>query len=240
MKARIAVAGALLSVAGAAGAAEITATATLANDYDWRGITQTRGEPAFQLGLNYAADSGIYMGIWGSNVRFSEPEGWEQFGLRPNTELDTYLGYSWGDADESFGFDVGGIYYSYPNAGAANFPEVYAGISKGVFSFKGWYSWDFAGSGQTAAYADANFNLPMANGFSFLFHMGYSFGEYHNNTWGTSAGQGEYLDYSAGVALDVGGWTASMKYSDGSDLDSDPRNLGRFVFALQTTLGGGE
>ena len=43
MKARIAVAGALLAVTGAAGAAEITATATLTSDYDWRGISQTQG-----------------------------------------------------------------------------------------------------------------------------------------------------------------------------------------------------
>ena len=240
MKARIAVAGALLSVAGAAGAAEISATATLTNDYDWRGITQTRGEPAFQLGLNYAADSGIYMGIWGSNVKFALGEEWQAFGQRPNTEIDIYLGYAGGDADETFGYDLGAIYYSYPNAGAGNFPEVYAGISKGVFGFKGWYSWDFAGSGQTAYYADANFTLPMANNFSFLAHLGYSGGEFHNNTWGTSSGQGEYLDYALGVALDVGGWTAYMKYSDGSDLNSNPRNLGRFVFALSTTLGGGE
>lgn len=240
MNARIAVAGALLAVAGAAGAAEISATATLTSDYDFRGITQTRGEPAFQLGMNYAADSGIYMGLWGSNVKFSADQEWETFGRRPTTELDVYTGYSGGDADESFGYDIGAIYYSYPNAGAANFPEVYAGISKGVFSFKGWYTWDYAGSGDTAFYADGNLTLPMANNFSFLAHLGYSGGEYHINRWGRTAGMGEYLDWSLGIALDVGGWTAAMKFIDGSDVNSDPRNLGRFVFSISTTLGGGE
>ena len=120
MKARIAVAGALLATSWAAGAAEITATATLASEYDFRGITQTQGEPAFQLGLNYAAESGIYMG------------------------------YAGGDAEETFGWDVGAIYYTYPNATGGNTPEVYAGISKGVASFKAWYSWDYADSGDTA------------------------------------------------------------------------------------------
>jgi hypothetical protein len=38
----------------------------------------------------------------------------------------------------------------------------------------------------------------------------------------------------------VGGWNASFKYVDGSDLNRNPRNLGRFVFSLSTTLGGGE
>lgn len=240
MKARIAVAGALLAVTGAAGAAEITATATLASEYDFRGITQTQGEPAFQLGLNYGAESGLYMGLWGSNVKFSNTEDWQTYGRRPSTELDVYMGYAGGDADETFGWDVGAIYYSYPNAGAGNTPEVYAGISKGVFSLKGWYSWDYAGSGDTAYYIDTNFTLPMANDFSFLVHGGYSGAEYHNNRWGRTGGMGEYLDWSLGVALDVDGWTAAVKYVDGSDLNSNPRNLGRFVFSLSTTLGGGE
>lgn len=238
MKARIAVAGALLAATGVVGAAEISATATLTNDYDWRGISQTQGDPAFQLGLNYGADSGIYMGIWGSNVKFANTADWETYGRRPNTELDLYVGYAFGDPDATVGFDLGAIYYSYPNAGDNNFAEVYAGISKGVFDFKGWYSWDFNGSGKTAYYLDANLLLPMANGFSFLTHLGYSGAEYHKNRWGQTDGAGEYLDWSVGVGYDVGGWNASMRYVDGSDMNTNPRNLGRFVFSLSTTLGG--
>lgn len=236
MKARIAVAGALLAATGLAGAAEISATATLTNDYDWRGISRTQGDPAFQLGLNYAADSGLYMGIWGSNVKFANTADWEVYGRRPNTELDLYLGYALGDPDESIGWDIGALYYSYPNAGEGNFAEVYAGISKGVFNLKAWYAWDFVGSGETAYYVDGNVTVPMANGFSFLAHLGYSAGKYHKDI----SGAGEYLDWSAGVGYDVGGWSASLRYVDGSDMDTNPRNLGRFVFSLSTTLGGAE
>jgi len=238
MNARIAVASALLAATGVAGAAEISATATLTSDYDWRGISQTLRDPAFQLGLNYGADSGIYMGVWGSNVDFGTPD--YGGGNLPSTEIDLYAGYAFGDPDESIGYDVGAIYYSYPNATEGNFPEVYAGISKGVFGLKAWYSWDFAGSGDTAYYVDGNLTVPMANNFSFLAHLGYSGGEFHENKWGRTAGAGEYLDWSAGVAYDVGGWSASFKYADGSDLNVDPRNLGRFIFSLSTTLGGEE
>mgnify|MGYP005811328477 CR=1 FL=1 len=235
MKARIAVAGALLAVAGAAGAAEITATATLTSDYDFRGFSQTQGDPAFQLGLNYSADSGIYMGVWGSNVKFANTQDWEVYGRRPSTEVDIYGGYAGGDAESTFGYDFGAIYYSYPNATAGNFGELYAGISKGFFNLKLWYSWDFAGTGDTAYYVDTNFNLPMANDFTFLVHAGYSGAEYHK----ARSGLGEYLDWALGVALDVDGWTASIKYADGSDVNSNPRNMGRFIFSLSTTLGGG-
>jgi uncharacterized protein (TIGR02001 family) len=233
MKARIAVAGALLAATGLAGAAEISTTATLTSDYDWRGVSQTQGDPAFQLGLNYVAESGLYMGVWGSNVKFANTAEWETYGRRPNTEFDLYLGYSLGDSEEGLGWDFGAIYYSYPNAGEGNFPEIYAGIARGVFGLKAWYSWDFQGSGETAYYVDGNLTVPMANGFSFLAHLGYSFGDYHKNF----SGAGEYLNWSAGIGYDVGGWSASLSYVDGSDMDTNPRNLGRFVFALSTTLG---
>lgn len=231
MKLPIAVVGAWLAVAGAAEAAEISATATLTSDYDWRGVTQTQGDPAFQLGLNYAAESGVYMGIWGSNVDFDTPN--YGGGNRPATEIDAYFGYAAGDPDDGLGYDVGAIYYSYPNATVGNFPEVYAGISKGPFSLKGWYSWDFFGAGETAYYADSAVTVPMASGFSFLAHLGYSAGKFWKD------GAGEYLDWSLGIGYDVGGASLSFKYVDGSDLDSDPRNLGRFVFSISTTLGGG-
>ena len=236
MKARIAVAGALLAVAGAAGAAEITATATLTNDYDFRGTSQTQGDPAFQLGLNYAADSGLYMGVWGSNVKFANTQDWEIFGRRPSTEIDTYIGYAGGDADSTVGYDIGAIYYTYPNATGGNTPEVYVGLSKGFFNLKLWYSWDYASTSESGYYVDTNFNLPMVNDFSFLVHAGYVAGDYAKNY-----GWGEYLDWSLGVALDVDGWTASIKYVDGSAAKTGAaaRNLGRFVFSLSTTLGGG-
>ena len=67
---RIAVAGALFAIAGAANAG-ISVTPTLTSDYDFRGITQTNNDPAFQLGVTYTGDGGFYMGLWGSNVDFS-------------------------------------------------------------------------------------------------------------------------------------------------------------------------
>jgi uncharacterized protein (TIGR02001 family) len=238
MNARIAVASALLAATGVAGAAEISATTTLTSDYDFRGISQTLGDPAFQLGLNYGADSGIYMGVWGSNVDF----GTEDYGNgnRPSTEIDLYAGYAFGDPEESVGFDLGAIYYSYPNATDGNFPEVFAGLSKGVFGLKLWYTWDFNGAGDTAYYVDTNLTVPMDNNFSFLVHAGYSGGEYHADKWGRNGAGGEYLDWALGVNYDVGGWTAGFKYVDGSDYESDPRNLGRFIFSVSTTLGGDE
>lgn len=239
IKSRIAVAGALLVAAGAANAG-ITVTPTLTSDYDFRGLSQTLNDPAFQLGLTYQSEAGLYMGVWGSNVDFASGDGanggigdWD----RPSTEIDVFLGYAWGDADAGLGFDVGAIYYSYPNAGDNNFTEVYAGIAKGYFSAKAWYSWDFANSGWGAYYLETNVDAPLGeDGFRFLGHLGYSDGDYFDGQY--RPGRDGYMDWSLGLGYDVKGARMAFKYVDGSDnFARDPRNLGRFVFSISTTLG---
>ena len=132
IKSRFVLAGAMLAVAGAANAGSFSATPAVVSDYDWRGITQTDTDPAFQLGLNYAFDSGFYIGTWGSNVDFGTS--------KPDVEVDYFAGYSGGDASETFGYDVGVNYYTYLSAGSLNFVELYAGITKGMFGAKVWYS----------------------------------------------------------------------------------------------------
>jgi len=59
IKFRLAAAAALLAVTGAAVGGNISATVGLVSDYDFRGITQTLNDPAFQLGLTYTGDSGV-------------------------------------------------------------------------------------------------------------------------------------------------------------------------------------
>ncbi len=176
----------------------------------------------------------MYFGLWGSNVDFDLAPEVDAFGA--STEVDVFAGYAGGDAEKGVGYDVGAIYYSYPNAGAGNFPEIYAGFSKGFFSAKLWYSWDFNHAGDTAYYIDTNLKLPASEGFSMIGHVGYSGGEY----WSQTGGQGKYMDWSAGFAYDVKGATLTFKYVDGNDLKMDPKNLGRFVFSISTTLSSGK
>jgi uncharacterized protein (TIGR02001 family) len=234
IKSRAVLAGSLLAFAAAA-SAEVSITPTLTTDYDFRGITQTDGKPALQLGLTYTGETGVYLGIWGSNVDFEVTP----TEAHAKTEVDVYAGYAGGDAKEGWGYDVGAIYYSYPNQGTANYPEIYTGVSKGPLSAKLWYSWNFAGSGDTSYYADVNLNMPASEVFSVLFHMGYSGGEY----WTSSkpGRLGKYMDWSLGFAAEVKDATLAIKYVDGSDLNVNfPRNLGRIVFSISTTLSTDE
>jgi uncharacterized protein (TIGR02001 family) len=212
----------LLSAAGAANA-EVSATVTATSDYDYRGFTQTDEDPALQASIDYADDSGWYIGAWGSNVDFGPGD--------PNAELDVYTGFSGGEED-GLGWDVGIVGYFYPSASDINFAEIYGGLSHGMFSTKLWYSNDFGGSSEDAMYLQGDVEVPLPQNFSLALHAGYSFGDY----WDTEDTD-EYFDYSVGVGYSINNFDLSLRYvdTDINDFDGD-----RVIFTVSTTFPWGD
>jgi uncharacterized protein (TIGR02001 family) len=227
IKSRVLLAGALLATAGAANAG-VSVTPTLVSDYDFRGISQTGKDPAFSLGVNYSHESGFYAGLWGSNVDFGPGD--------PSIEVDLFAGFTGGDATETFGYDVGAIYYTYVSASDFNYPEIYAGISKGPFAAKLWYSWDFGGLDKDAYYLEGNGTFPLGDsGFSALAHIGWSGGKYWDDFYGDG-----YFDWAVGVQKSFGNFTVALKYIDGSDLADGPSDIfstdAKVFASVSTTL----
>lgn len=216
IKSRIALTGCLLVVAGAANAG-LSVTPAVVSDYDFRGVTQTDGDPAVQLGATYSFDSGFYVGAWGSNIDFGPGD--------PNIEIDYFAGFAGGDASESFGYDIGLNYYTYPNAGSINTLEVYAGISKGWFAGKVWYSPDVSSSDDSSFYVEGNATIPLPLGFALTGHVGYS----------TSKAYVDYVDYAVGVGYDIGKVSLAVKYVD-NDLDLTGDHRGAVIGSISTTL----
>lgn len=223
---------AALGLLGAATAANagVSSTWTLTNDYDFRGITQSAKDPAIQGSIDYAADSGWYVGAWGSNVDFGDDSD-------VDLEVDLYTGFA-GESEGGLGYDVGVVYYSYPDDSNVNYFEAYGSVSKDWFKGKLWFSNDFGGdttAGDTEAfYLEANGTFPLPQNFSVLAHVGYSWGDYWD-----SVGD-ESLDYSLGVGYTVGKFNLALKYVD-TDTDVVERNdvfnnEGRVVFTVATTF----
>ena len=112
----------LLTMVSLPSFASVSANVTFATDYVWRGMTQSDG-PAIQGGFDYAAESGFYAGIWGSNVNFNYDPG-------AGSELDYYFGYAFEMG--GVGVDVGYLAYDYPKNGSGlDFEETYVGLSMG-------------------------------------------------------------------------------------------------------------
>ncbi|MBM4221687.1 MAG: hypothetical protein FJ170_07055 [Gammaproteobacteria bacterium] len=109
--------------------AEITGTATVTSDYDFRGVSLSDEDPAFQGSIDYAHDNGFYASIWGSTLDYG-PD------YDGDIEIDLSAGLS-GETEIGIGWDVGAVYYMYPDSddGSAikseikNYSEAYLGGS---------------------------------------------------------------------------------------------------------------
>ncbi|SHH98889.1 TorF family putative porin [Ferrimonas marina] len=97
--------------------ADVSGNIGVTSDYLWRGVTQTDGAPAVSGGIDWGHDSGFYLGTWVSNI---------EFGDAATYEWDLYGGF--GGEIGDFGYDVGYIYYAYPNGDDLDFGEVYGSI----------------------------------------------------------------------------------------------------------------
>jgi uncharacterized protein (TIGR02001 family) len=219
-----------LLAAGSAAQAGVSSTWTLTNDYDFRGNSQSAKDPALQGSVDYASDSGWYVGAWASNVDFGLDE--------PDYELDVYTGFT-GTTEAGLGWDAGIVYYTYPQESDFNYLEAYGSLSYSWIKGKLWYSNDFGGDstgGDTPAwYAEANATFPLPADFSILLHAGYSTGDYWDDVYGD-----DLIDYSAGVGYTAGKFNLALKYVD-TDSDFEVttdafNNEGRVVFTVATTL----
>jgi uncharacterized protein (TIGR02001 family) len=101
----------------------ITGTAAIASDYRFRGVSQSDEQMAVQGGLTLTHQSGLYAGVWASNLA-----GWGTFG-GANMELDLIGGYKLPLSDKA-ALDVGLVWYMYPGgANESDFAEPYVKLT---------------------------------------------------------------------------------------------------------------
>jgi uncharacterized protein (TIGR02001 family) len=222
----------------AAPASPVTANVGLVSDYVWRGISQTSHAPAIQGGFDYAHSSGLYAGVWGSNVSWIVDTAATLNGVgSAGLELDTYFGFKNTFADD-FSYDVGFIRYNYPgsytpagstgvagtNLAKADTQEIYGAIGYKWISAK--YSY---GTGQFLTlpdakgtnYFDITATYPIADsGFTVVGHVGKQTYKGANatglaaiTTGAAGTGTPTYTDYKFGVTKDLSGFVVGLTYT---------------------------
>lgn len=102
-----------VSVAG------VSANLGIASQYYFRGVQQTTGAAA-QGGVDYNHDSGLYAGLWGSNVGGHEEAAAPDGAL--GIEVDYYLGYN--GALKDFSYGIGYTLYTYTGDFDTEYSEV--------------------------------------------------------------------------------------------------------------------
>jgi uncharacterized protein (TIGR02001 family) len=212
---------AFAQTAPAAAAPEVTYNVGVVSQYRYRGIAQTKGDPALQGGVDYANANGFYAGAWGSTIKWikdaalgSNPEAKEAKGP---VELDLYAGYKFEAA--GIAYDVGYLRYeyvgnTYKDASSvnvnANTDEAYAAGTYGPATLKYSYAFsDLFGYGDTkgSTYWDLSATFDLGNGYTFVPHVGrQSVTDGKNNNHGYS-----YNDFALTLNKDLGdGLTASV------------------------------
>ncbi|MCC2976391.1 TorF family putative porin [Sphingomonas sp. PL-96] len=101
----------------------ISGSVAIASDYRFRGVSQTDRQLAVQGGITATHESGLYGGVWASNLA-----GWGTFG-GANMELDLIGGYK-AALGNGATLDVGLTWYMYPGgADKTDFAEPYVKLS---------------------------------------------------------------------------------------------------------------
>jgi len=224
----------LLSVAAhAEDANPLSFNVGVVTDYRYRGISQTKFQPALQGGADYAFASGFYVGTWLSTISWIRDagniNGADVGGA--NVEMDIYGGYK-GEIAKDFSYDVGVLTYFYPGsklgdvAGfkTANTTEVYGALTYGPATVKYSHSvstlFGFVDS-RNSGYLEAAATFDLGNGFSVTPHVGYQ------KVSGNS--DFSYTDYSVTGAKDFDGFVVSLAIV-GTDTKSIPANPNGYAY----------
>jgi uncharacterized protein (TIGR02001 family) len=217
------------------------------NDYRFRGISQSRFDPAVQGGADYVYNPlGLYAGTWLSNIK------WIKDGVnaanngtsgKGNLEWDIYGGKR-GDIGGGFTYDVGGLYYYYPNNNLssiglknANTFELYGqiGYDTAYFKVSNAMTNTFGNvDSKNSRYYDLSWNPALAGGVILGLHVGHQTIN-GTQTSGASNSFFSYNDWKIGVSKtfdDLAGITAGVAYvgtdaRDGAYVTPDGKNLGR-------------
>ncbi|HWP18566.1 MAG TPA: TorF family putative porin [Burkholderiaceae bacterium] len=202
------------------------------SDYRYRGISQSRFQPALQGGVDYGHSSGLYAGLWASTIKWIKDADGDA-----DVEVDLYAGYK-GSLTGDFGYDVGVLRYQYPGHRldvSPNTTEIYGAVSYGPATLKyshsvtNLFGWE---DSKNSNYIDLSATFDVA-GFAVTPHIGYQ------KVRGNS--DASYTDYSVTVSKDIAGFLVSAaivgtdtKKPDGEYAYPSPsgKNLGRTALVV--------
>lgn len=192
----------------------------LATDYIFRGVTQIGGDGiAFSGGTDVSHSSGFSLGIWAANQSWTPDVG-------SGLEVDVYGGYTANLGDVAI--SIGLISYHYQGYSAANTTEASLGLAAYGLSVKYSHAltdyFDFVDS-DGVGYLDVTYSVT-AKDLTLALHYGSTSAE---------GGQESYNDYRVALSYPVGGYTATLAYTDTDGFDSIDES-DALVFSVSRTF----
>jgi uncharacterized protein (TIGR02001 family) len=169
------------------------------SDYRFRGVSLSNKQIAVQPTLTVKHGSGLYAGVWGSNIA---PNGGDDI------EADLFAGFAGGS--DALSYDVSATYYLYPGASNFNYAEFTGkvGTTVGPASLGAQVSYvpkqTNTGS-QDNIYLGTNAAVGIpTTPFTLTASVGYEDGAFGS----------EKIDWSLGATAEVAGFTLGASYVD--------------------------
>ncbi len=171
------------------------------SDYRYRGISQSRLQPALQGGVDYAFPQGFYVGAWASTIKWIK----DGDGNAP-LEIDLYGGYK-ADIQKGLSYDVGFLTYQYPRHRldvSPNTLEAYGALTFGPATVKYSHSltnlFGFDDS-KNSGYLEIAASFEVGGGVSLTPHAGYQRVAHNSDA--------SYSDFSLTASKDFSGFLLS-------------------------------
>lgn len=186
------------------------------SNYIWRGVSQTGDKVGVSGGLDYAHDSGFYVGTWTSNVE----DGYE---------LDFWAGF--GGEVGDFGYDINYTYFAYPAGGWGTDDDLDFGEIKGTVSWNvlsvgvayGSNAQDNAKAYDGSLYYFGDLGFELKEGLTLGFHVGLFDGD--TTDFETAFGDDSYMDYNVSLTKTTSLGDVSFMVSDTDIEDDDAKVL---------------
>jgi len=182
---------------------QVAFNAAFSSDYRFRGISQSRLDPAISGGVDYTNNpTGLYLGTWESSIKWIDDAGGDS-----DIEYDLYGGKR-GEIVKDLSYDVGLLRYFYPSNGLstnADTTEIYGQLGYGPAYIK--YSHALTNTfgfedSKNSDYWDIGANFDVGAGYTLNLHAG------HQKIKGDS--DASYSDWKVGVTKEFYGVTVSL------------------------------
>ena len=205
---------------------ELVITPTLVSDYRANGISQTLGDPAAQLAITLSHASGLYAGLWSSNVDFGH-------GSKTRQEIEYYAGYFW-QINDNISLDSFYTRYEFPRESGYNQSDIQSTLdaygvllgAKYVSNMKGPDYEDENGEFHdgkkdedlSSVFIGYHTVLPAEIGLE----MRYEYVDYKDAVFFTESGKGraDYYDWEIKLSRELIGIKWALSYID-TDLSKD-------------------
>jgi uncharacterized protein (TIGR02001 family) len=200
--------------------------AGVVTDYRYRGISQSRLQPALQGGVDFTAGA-FYLGAWGSTIKWIKDA---PYNGDANVEIDLYGGYK-GEISKGVTYDIGALAYQYPSnklKPSANTFEVYGAITAGHVTAKYSHSTTNlfgAANSKGSGYLDISATFDVG-GFAVTPHIGRQ--TVKNNS------ASSYTDYSLAISKEISGitWSATLVDTNIAVIGGAGKDLGKAGIVL--------